>query len=232
MAEETCIDPEIGKMLHAYELGALPNDDCERFEAHLMECRACFEEAQNFCAESNLLMADASIIKEVAAATGGEKAYGRKPAVFGKFKRLLWPDTPVMFRPAVALILIALLIYPAYMGFRSNHEREIKTVSAISLMPTRSSVTPEFTIPDKGDVVMSFMYRDAVPGHGYILEITDESGRILIHDDSFTAFDKYGMGWLLIPTDKMKAGEYQLSLSDKDGHSTTETQIYKFRFLK
>lgn len=232
MTEETCINPEIGKMLHAYELGALSTDDCERFEAHLMECKACFAEAQNFCAESNLLMADASIIKEVAAAAGGENTVGRKSEIFENIKRLLWPKAPLLFRPAVALIIIALLIYPAYIGLTGGHDKGIKAVSTIGLMPQRSSATPEFAVPGGSDFVMSFMYRDAVPGHGYILEISDENGRILIHDDSFTAFDKYGMGWLLIPTAEIKAGEYQLKLSDPDGSSTTETQIYKFRFMQ
>ncbi|MEW5923336.1 MAG: zf-HC2 domain-containing protein [Candidatus Zixiibacteriota bacterium] len=232
MTEETCIDSEIGKMLHAYELGALPIEECERFEAHLMECKACFAEAQGFCAESNLLMSDKSIMDEVSAAIGGEEVITGKSIIFKELKRLLWPDTLFVLKPAIALIIIALLIYPAYIGIRSNPEEGIRAVSAISLMPTRSSVMPEFEIPEAGDIIMSFMYRDAVPEHEYTLEITDKNGGILISDKSFTAFDKYGMGWLLIPTDKIKAGEYQLKLFDPDGLSTTETQIYEFRFMK
>ncbi|MBK6765074.1 MAG: zf-HC2 domain-containing protein [bacterium] len=39
-----CIDPEVGALLVQYGLGTLDEQDCERFERHVLECRACQQE--------------------------------------------------------------------------------------------------------------------------------------------------------------------------------------------
>ncbi|PKK82642.1 MAG: hypothetical protein CVT49_12580 [candidate division Zixibacteria bacterium HGW-Zixibacteria-1] len=232
MTEERCIDPEAGKLLHAYELGALPVKECELFEAHLLECKACFSEAQSFCAESNLLISNKSIIEEVASAVGLSEATVEKRSLLSGLISRLWPDTPFVFRPALALVIIILLLYPAYKGIQKNPDEGIKAVSAVNLMPTRSSSTAEFNIPDDNDVVLSFLYQDVVPGREYIIEITDENGRTLMLDKSFNAFDKYEMGRLLIPADKIKTGVFELKLSDPEDVSSGNEQIYKFRLIK
>ena len=40
-----CSDPEVGVLLHAYELHILSCADVERFELHLMGCERCVREA-------------------------------------------------------------------------------------------------------------------------------------------------------------------------------------------
>ena len=36
-----CINPKVGQLLFAYELGALPEEEVEKFELHLFECEYC-----------------------------------------------------------------------------------------------------------------------------------------------------------------------------------------------
>ena len=43
-----CINSKIGSLIHAYELNALNEENCEKFELHLMECEFCFNEIKRF----------------------------------------------------------------------------------------------------------------------------------------------------------------------------------------
>ena len=40
----SCRQPEMSRLVAAYELGVLPDEEREALERHLMECDACFEE--------------------------------------------------------------------------------------------------------------------------------------------------------------------------------------------
>ena len=53
-----CINEDVGRLLHAYELGQLDENDCERFEEHLMECDYCFEQAKKSQSISRMILTD------------------------------------------------------------------------------------------------------------------------------------------------------------------------------
>ena len=136
MNEHSCLDPEVGRMLHAFELGILTEQESVIFEQHLLRCEHCFQNLSAFQAEAEALTRDNAVqemISELATTTGDR---GRQRETFW---RKLWPKTSLIYKPAVYWLLIVLLAYPAYLGIRQSSQREPKAVQGISLFPVRSA---------------------------------------------------------------------------------------------
>ncbi|MBN2103145.1 zf-HC2 domain-containing protein [bacterium] len=50
-----CIDPEIGKLIGLYELQQLSKKEIKKFEAHLLECEACFQKVYELLPTAEVL---------------------------------------------------------------------------------------------------------------------------------------------------------------------------------
>jgi len=213
-----CIDPKIGSMLHAYELGSLSDSDLENFEIHLMECEFCFKEVSEFEAKSQILLKDNDVQREVSDAT----------AKSGHLKDYLWPDCPLIFKPAIAIFLILLLIYPAYLGISQNGNENVRAVRSLSLFPTRSGDVEEISLNSKTDFVLSFAFPDAVERQAYSVDLRDDSGNIIYENESFTGFDRFKMGSILISSEILHSGTYRLIISDSDSTAARKPLVYDF----
>ena len=224
-----CTDEKVGKLLHAYELGALSDEDAERFEIHLLGCEQCFAEVQQFSQSANILRDDHAMLQDAGKTTVPDTG---PASLTGRIRRYLWPDMPLVFRPAVTIVLILLLIYPAYLGLLSVRGHDARTVVSVSLMSARSSAAEAISIPAGKDLVISFHIHDAVPGDEYLLELRDDENSRLIYDESFSDFDEYSLGSILIPNDLMKNGRYRLELTGGNNVIASEPHIFEFLIVK
>ena len=111
-----CTDPHLGALLHAYGLNALSEEDFKRFEIHLLECEHCYEQLKKFRQVAPLLRSDRDVREMVREAARGQE---ESKSFWGKLGHKLWPDTPLVLKPAVAYILILLMVVPAYYGLIS-----------------------------------------------------------------------------------------------------------------
>jgi len=225
-----CTDPKTGEFLHAHELNALTEEDTERFETHLLECEHCFEQLKSFEREANLLVSDEEV-KELITKSIAE--YQETEPFLKKLWRYIWPETPLFFKPALAYILILLLIIPAYWGLRKATKTEtgteIRPVQIINLTPFRSAGEDVLKISSGKDGLISFVFEGAVVGKSYQVIIKSEDGRVIYKNDAFKEFDEYRMGRLLLPLDRMKMGNYHLIITNPQGEPPLNGQEYLFR---
>jgi hypothetical protein len=209
---ERCIDTETGNLLHGYELGLLTDDETGRFEEHLLSCEYCFAELKRFEEQSRLLQSPAvvgveRIASEVEAAV--DESLGER------LKRWLWPETPILYRPALLLVIILLLLYPAYLGlFRQDARLAVRPVAELSLLPTRSSGAEAPVVGAGQPVVIEFVCYDSQPGQPYRVRILDERGEVVYGIDEYRGFDQYETGRLLLGADRLRPGAYRLVVDD------------------
>ncbi|HUV29706.1 MAG TPA: zf-HC2 domain-containing protein [Acidobacteriota bacterium] len=225
MTADKCTDPEAGALVHAWELGALPDEDAERFEIHLLRCPSCFATVQRFERQATLLREDADIRSQVQSAVVGETG---QASVARRLRDYLWPGTPLVFRPALALVVIMLLIYPAYRGIQRLAGGDIEEVQMIHLFPSRAASDAVFRAGPGTDGVISFVFRGAVPGQSYRVTVAMEDGAVLWRDNSYASFDEYETGRLLLPASLMQPGRYEVRITDPDGSPPANEQTYTF----
>lgn len=228
MTQLECIDRKTGALLHAYELSALSSEKAESFEIHLMKCNYCFKEVASFSAQADLLRENQTVIDETARTAERDYASSEKPGLINRLLSNLWPKSPIIFRPAISFLIIILLLIPAYQGIRIDDEAGIKPVETISLYPDRSAGVKEVVVGE-ADIVLSFVFPDAIVDKEYIIELSDIRGNILLREDSFTGFDEYQTGYLFMPSGKFKPGIYQLTISDPETASNENTQVFRFK---
>ncbi len=232
MSRENCINPKIGSLLHAYELGILSEENVERFETHMLKCSHCFNEVKDFEPEAELLTSSDDVVDEISRGAEIDIQKSSRSSVLKRLWHYVWPKSPVIFRPAVAFILILLLIYPAYRGVMPGGEMKIKPVSSISLFPTRSTEPIHAEIKADRDIILSFVYQGAIPGEKYILELIDQEGKVVIRNDSFTDFDEFEVGQVFISRGCLDPGIYTLEISDPENPVSTGIQSYKFELIR
>ncbi len=215
-----CVDPEIGAMLHAYELNALEEKESERFEKHLLECPSCFEKVQELAPDGHIMLRDKKLLKRAS-----------KTTISGKLTKYLWPDIPLLLRPAVTLALIALLVYPAYLGLKSLESSGITTAQNINLFPSRSVESPVINISGDNPVIITFMHREAVPGNKYTISLFKENIAPPVYTIQFDQFDRFETGRLLVPAGKLPAGDYRLEIIESDSSDGGMPTIYTFKVI-
>jgi hypothetical protein len=222
-----CKDQEQGKLLLAYELGGLSEQENERFEIHLIECEHCFNELKGFERESSLLSQDTDI-KDLIGQSVGEIQAETK-SLLGKVWRYLWPETRLIYKPALAYFLILLMIVPAYRGIMESTDSQVRTIQNVMLLPDRSVSDNVFKLGTSQDGLISFVYRGAQSHREYTVIIETENGREIFRDDDFTGFDDFETGRLLLPLDGMEPGVYLLVISDPGDQSPLKRQERTFR---
>jgi len=221
-----CVSPDVGKLLHAYELKKLSAENNERFEIHLLECDHCFKEVNEFDKVSNLMTTEKKIRVAVREAVDGTPA---TESLLSKILEYLWPDTRLVLKPALSYLVIAFLIYPAYLGLKIIDENQIRSVQVLNLIPERSIVEP---VKAGSDILLSFVFGEAEVGKSYRITIKSDDSDIVFQADSFSDFDEFGIARLLLPAKKMKPGSYSLFIVDPKGDPPLNKQEYTFKIEK
>ncbi len=221
-----CVSPDVGKLLHAYELRKLSAEDNERFEIHLLECDHCFKEVNDFEKVSSVMVSGKKIRVAVREAVGDTPA---AESLLSKILDYLWPNTRLVLKPALSYLIIAFLIYPAYLGLKTIDENQIRSVQVLNLIPERSIVKP---VKAGHDILLSFAFAEAQPGKSYRITIKSNDRDIIFQDDNFSDFDEFGIASLLLPAKKMKPGNYSLIIVDPEGVPPLNKQEYSFKIEK
>jgi hypothetical protein len=223
-----CIDPKVGQLLYAYELGALPDEDVEKFELHLFECEYCLNELNTSEDMTRLLRADQQIIKTTE--TELQKQSRTEPFL-ARLWKLFWPKGNLILKPALAYLIILLLITPAYHGIVERDTQKVRVASqSIELVPPIRGEA-EMKVIDKklGERANIAFYLDgARVGEQYKVMIESSDGRIIYKNDSFHAFDKNHIGRLNLFTSLFEPGIYKIKLSALNQDSLLEPQEYLF----
>lgn len=220
-----CIDLSIGKLLSAYEINTLAENDGKRFEEHLLACDHCFDQMKEFsdCAD---ILRKSETIREMVSDLPVESPKARSR--IEKLRSLLWPDTPFIFKPAViySLVLVALLASSKFSEvFR---ETGIDVAQYNNLLPKRSGGETTFRSGLGDHALLTFFYRDAVIGESYNLTIEFMDGDIVFEDSNFSGFDQFHTGALHFNLERMKPGRYHLIISENTGGSLNDSEGYYF----
>ena len=220
-----CTNEGIGRLLHAYEINILSEPEREQFEIHLMECEYCHDLLLVFERHAELLTSSdkvRSVLAEVdTSATRGE-------SLIGRIARWLWPETPFLFKPAVAYLLVLLLIVPAYIGMSRHATRTIgEFQQSIYLSPNRS-VSTNLRIGEDDNALLTFRFEGSVPGRPYRVLIESEDGDIIYLNDQFSGFDEREIGILSLELTEMNPGKYRLIIDDPHSDTSVANQEYFF----
>lgn len=253
-----CSSPEIGRLLHAYELNHLSQEDVERFEVHLLGCEYCFNELSSFEQAAEIVATDPDVRRVLREAALEETA---NESAWARLWGYLWPNTNLVLKPAVTYVAILLLVYPAYLGLYKTVSTEdkdagkVRPVQTLILSPILST-SAVVTSTDK-DLLINFAIPGAEPGRSYrvvVCELGDltssafrelwrtqqpvsaicdtisakDSTDIIFRDDDFRAFDENATGRLLVPSKMLKAGIYHLLIEESDGQHPENRRVYTF----
>lgn len=101
-----CTNRRIGDMLHAFELGQLPDEERREVMAHLCECEYCFERARKFLTAAQLLRGDSDIAGAIAQIAGEQPEVGIPTE---ERARRRWPKVMRLALAAAAAAVILLL---------------------------------------------------------------------------------------------------------------------------
>ncbi len=223
-----CIDQNIGKLMHEYELGILSDDDANLFGEHLLECEYCLNEVKSF-REYAATVRQSEAVQDLI--NQPIEKSSRQDSFMKILWRRLWPETPFVFRPAIAYLLVLLMIVPAYFGvvFMASRKNEIRPVQTINLTSTRTPPNNVLMIGSGSDGIIRFEYPDAVPGRSYQVIITSEKGEEIARYDNFDSFDDLKTGEIFFPHHLMSPGKYRLTISDPTVENIPD-QGYGYRF--
>ena len=224
-----CTNPEIGDMLHAYELNVLTEDETARFEAHLLMCDSCYEELANFEREAALITSDEDVKRVMIEISGGHSPRRSRAR---ELLRQLWPEGPIWLKPALLYLILLIMALPFYRGLRTPGEEEVSPLQTVSLLGSRSPTPNAFQTGQGAYGLLEFLIRNVGPGKSCRLLLTSEEGRVIYRNDEFTQFDEYGTagtGRLLLPISRMSPGNYRLEIRVASTPPDEEGQVYEFQ---
>ncbi|MCP4633886.1 MAG: zf-HC2 domain-containing protein [candidate division Zixibacteria bacterium] len=219
-----CNNPKIAALLHPYELNALSEDDAELFELHLINCEECYNRVRNFESKSHTLLTNDGI-KDIVAGPNSEG--WTEQSFMIRIWKYLWPNFPILFRPALVYSMLILILIPIYFSLNDNDSDSIRSIQSIMLMTIRSSDSAVFKIKGSEEGILCFFCDGVNPGKGYQVSIKSSDGNEVYRDNNFTGFDDYEMGRLLIPICQMDSGNYCLEI--KDPSDTLVNYEFNFR---
>ena len=226
--DDNCTDRSTGRLIHAYELGLLSDEESERFELHLMQCEYCVSQIESSAFKSDWLRSDRQIRNELQNLARHPTGEVRWPE---KLRGYLWPKVPLPLRPALLLLLVLLLIYPAYRGLRQQDSGEIISLTEIGLVQSRGASAEAATLSAGKSAVLTFAYSRFQPGAEVTVQIVDESGRVVYENSAFDGFDRFQTARLLLPGDLLQPGEYRLQVGPA-GVTADEIEQYRFRIVR
>ena len=166
-----CSDSRFEKMLHAYELGMLTDDERQEFELHIYECDHCFERVRKFRDAAELIKHNPKVessIREFANEDGTVSAPGDDERVQPERKRLWRTLIPTL---AAAAILIFLLVRPWQVRI-SMEQDAIAAENRLAVMYFENVANPED--PQRlGEITANLLVTDLSESH-YIQMISSQ----------------------------------------------------------
>lgn len=229
MSDE-CNNKEIGGLLHSYEIGILSPEENERFEVHLLSCEHCYNQVAQFSDNAAALRSDPTIRKAAEKYSGRE---GTRESFARKLWSYLWPDSPIIFRPAVLYLLLILVMLPILRVVDFSDNKGVHGIQKVTLKPFRS-VLPDDQLPSASaseDILINFVYRSESKADNYLIEIDDSKGETIFSYPEFNGFDRFGSANLVIPSGSIDPGIYYLKVIDKQDDISAIVQPYRFKIL-
>jgi len=139
-----CIDKRFEKMISAFELDVLTDEEKREFSVHLMECEHCFEKARKFKNEARILKRDPEFRKEVLQFT--EKQLDEDEDSLPETEVIVpWWKRQKKYIPAIAVaaaILIILVFKPWHIEFQPTKE-VIASENRLAIMYFDNVVEPD-----------------------------------------------------------------------------------------
>lgn len=199
------------KLLGAYELGFLSDEERKEFEEHYFDCESCFQQVSEFQEAARLLRNDHAVFET--AKDVMDSSYSEGDRSIGSW---LTRTVDRRFRFAgtiVAAALVFLLAIPTYrLMFVGRNLQTVRLVFARGEMADRA-----VDLGSREDVELKFRYDNAKPGSRYFVTVSSMAGSRIFSDSSFSEFSDQGRGSIVIPIEAFSAGFYSLSLSDAGG---------------
>jgi hypothetical protein len=220
-----CINRDLGALLYGYEINILSDQQVEQFELHLLECEHCHNELKSFEREAALLSSDIEI---KTLADRYARGHSRSLSVVGKIWQYLWPDVPFPFKPALAYLLIVLLIIPAYLGLKGPAVAPVREYQQVIHLSSTRAVTPVLTKSTSDNALLTFRCEGCRQGEVYRLVIRSQDGATIYANDRFAGFDEREIGNLSLAISKMDPAEYLILVSDPSAGASLPTQEFRF----
>ncbi|MEZ5359726.1 MAG: zf-HC2 domain-containing protein [Candidatus Zixiibacteriota bacterium] len=200
----SCHDPQIGALLHLYELGNLTEKERDEFEVHLLKCHYCFEKVEAFKTEAELMRNSGDIRDILLVPETTETESG--------FWKSLWPKKPLLLKPGFGLLLVLLLIFPSIIGIYSlldNHQG-IRQIQMVSITSSRAANNKVFYKSQGTEGVINLAVGGLSGEKSYIVEIRRCNSDKALYSYEGIVFNELGMGQLYLPLAEMPVGDYTL----------------------
>ena len=221
-----CINPSLGKLLHAYELKSLSPEETEQFELHLLECDYCFNEVSSMVDEIGALLYDDSVKETTAELAGQSIQSGDQPAGFWRY---LWPiKTPFVFRPAFIYTLLLIALIPAVIGLNLTSSDRVRPIQSIGLVQIRSAEIMSLDRSKGGDAIVNFILDSYTNGDNLSVTIISAKGEVVYIDTNFIGIDDRGIGRLYLAIDEFKEGKYTLEVVNKQKEPPLDKSEFQF----
>jgi tetratricopeptide (TPR) repeat protein len=117
-----CIDSKYERLLYAYELGLLSEDELQEFEIHLLDCEHCFNKVAEFKEAATLIRHDPLVNETIAQLADDSQTRVSRDIEQKKAGRSFFSPAFKRIAIASAILLIVFLIRPWNLQFKPTHE--------------------------------------------------------------------------------------------------------------
>ncbi len=222
-----CVDSSVGRMLHAYEVQTLTDDERSLLEQHLLVCDACHDLARAFLPAAIEIRQNEDLIRAAsrAAASNGNKR-GRKSLL-----ELIWPKAPLLLKPAVSYGLLGIVVIVSLWSTEPGipDPEIVKPLQSISIAPLRESRHPMIRISDGSDALLQFYVPGGDDTKLYSIEILEENGSP-VYDNQEFLLSAENRGLFYLNLRSLEPGDYTLNISVKSADTSVVT--YHFSIVE
>ena len=159
-----CTDRRFEKMLHAYELGMLDDDQRHEFELHLLDCSHCWTLAQQLKEAAPMMTRDAdilSLMRRIADEHSDKAPVVTEKASVSFFGKKLRPM--LVSAGVITAVVLALVLKPWQIEFRPTQEA-IAEEFRIAVMYFDNLADPDD--PQKwGEIITNLLIADLAESH-------------------------------------------------------------------
>lgn len=209
-----CTDPQFGRLLHEYELALLSESESDAFEQHLLKCDFCFEELKVLSGAAKHLREDPVVRQRLREVDEALVESSQRSGIW----QLIWPDTHILLKPAIAYAAIVLLVPLALLW---NRQQTVAPWSAktIELGGVYRGHIPEIALSPGESLVMkqyldSETYAWLSSGVGKVEIVAPDSRRVATLASPRIDADS-ALTFVLQPS-VLKTGKYEVRLYDRE----------------
>jgi len=154
-----CKDKQLGKLLHAYELGMLSGEESDAFEVHVLECKYCNDRVQQLRDTCNLLRHSSELrdfvghLDENADTSTKSSESKESPSAGPSRKRSLLPAWA-----AALIVLVIVLLKPWSIQFRPDDE-VVATENRLAILYF-DNLSDEEDAQRLGEIITSLLITD------------------------------------------------------------------------